>query len=85
MPSIFGGNSFGKPIPMQQKSQGQGGAIPVVRPGQPQGQQLGAPPGVVQSGYGHVGVVPPPPAGSVMGPQGPVPMGKPGECPICRG
>lgn len=87
MPSIFGGNSFGKPIPMQQKSQGQGGAIPVVRPGFPQAQaqQLGTSPGVVQSGYGHVGVVPPPPAGSVMGPQGPVPMGKKGDCPICRG
>lgn len=81
--NIFGGNSFGKPIPLQ-KSQGQGGAIPVVRPGAPpQAQQLGTSPGVVQSG--HVGVVPPPPAGSVMGPQGPVPMGKKGECPICRG
>lgn len=82
--SIFGGNSFGKPIPMQ-KGPGQG-ALPVVKPGMPTaGQNLGVSPSPGGTQSGPLGVVPPPPAGSAIGPQGPVPMGKKGDCPICRG
>lgn len=84
--STFGGNFFGKPIPMT-KAPGQG-ALPVVKPGAPPApQNLLVSPGGVQSGHqaGKLGVVPPPPAGSAMGPNGPVPLGKKGDCPICRG
>jgi hypothetical protein len=77
MPSIFGGNSsFGKPIPMN-RAPGQG-ALPVVKPGQ-------QPTAAHSGGPNLLGVVPPPPPGSVMGPQGPVPMGAKKDCPICRG
>lgn len=83
--STFGGNFFGKPIPMQ-KAPGQG-AIPVVRPGSPVGQNLGVSPAGAPGGQqgGPLGVVPPPPRGHAMGPQGPVPMGDKKDCPICRG
>lgn len=74
MSNVFGGGFFGKPIPLSGSPRQ--GPLPVVKPGaqpqsQPQSQQLG--------------VVPPPPPGSVMGPQGPVPMGAKKDCPICRG
>lgn len=75
---IFGGNSsFGKPIPLS-RAPGQG-ALPVVKPGQQ------AAPQAAPQGQNLLGVVPPPPPGSVMGPQGPVPMGAKKDCPICRG
>ncbi len=69
--NIFGGSSFGRPIPLA-RPMGQG-AIPVVKPGQaaaaqanPQNSPLGQ-------------------QRAAMGPQGPVPMGQKKDCPVCRG
>lgn len=87
---MFGGGFFGKPIPMKGA---QGAAVPLGGQGQaqkPQGQL-----GVVPQGQAVQVNAPRPAAAPQAQPQGfqpqplipptRVPMGKKGDCPICRG
>lgn len=71
--NIFGGgNMFGKSIPLSKPGAQANPVAPLA--GQPAAQK-------------PLGVVAPPvaPQGHAMGPNGPVPMGKKQDCPVCRG
>ena len=85
---MFGGGFFGKPVPM--KGVASGNAVPMGGQGSPVGKPLGVVPQgqAVQVNRPVSNPAAAPQAGFQPQPLIPptrVPMGKKGDCPICRG